>query len=176
MNIFQRDFLERASAEAAKAGHPFPRMAACEAALESNYGNSALARDGRNLFGMKQHAHPIFGTMNLPTREFVGEAKEKIVLDEGQSFDGKLDGWITVTAKWVEYPDFASCFADRKATLERLANVYPHYAAALRAADAQNYIAEVSKTWSTDPDRACKVMSIYVDFAGLAGQGGYSNG
>lgn len=143
MNDSQRSFLQRAIAEAIKANHPFPRMAACEAALESNWGNSELARDGLNLFGMKQHSHAIYGTMNLPTREFLnGE-------------------WKAVTSQWVKYPDWRACFADRLATLERLSNAFPHYAAALRAPDAQSYIAEVSKTWSTDPDRAAKVLAIY---------------
>src|SRR5437879_8283859 len=102
MNSLQRDFLDRASAEAAKAGCPFPQMAACEAALESSWGNSQLAREGNNLFGMKQHAHPIYGTMTLPTREFM------------------LGEWKQVTANWVSYHDLRGSFADRLATLHRL--------------------------------------------------------
>jgi flagellum-specific peptidoglycan hydrolase FlgJ len=122
-------------------------MAACEAALESNWGNSVLARDGQNLFGMKQHKHPVYGTMTLPTREF-------------------LNGdWLTVNSGWVNYPDWRACFADRLITLERLSNAYPHYAGALRAPDAPTYISEVSKTWSTDPDRGKKVLSIYQEYA-----------
>jgi flagellum-specific peptidoglycan hydrolase FlgJ len=147
MNQEQRTFLDLAVAEAIKANHPFAQMAACEAALESNYGKSELARDARNLFGMKQHTHPVYGTMTLPTREFLnGE-------------------WETVGAGWVSYPDLRSCFCDRLATLERLANAYPHYKAALAAPDAQTYIAEVSKTWSTDPERGQKVLSIYQEYA-----------
>lgn len=153
MNDAQKNFLAKASAEAAKISHPFPMMAACEAALESNWGNSALARDANNLFGMKQHAHPVYGTMNLPTREFVGLAND--------TQDGKQDGWITVTAHWVEYPDWASCFADRLATLQRLSNALPHYKAALEAVDPITYVTEVSKSWSTDPARAEKVISIF---------------
>jgi len=156
MNIFQRQFLDRATVEALKANHPFPRMAACEAALESDYGLSELARDANNLFGMKQHAHPIFGTMNLPTREWVNGP-------DGHSIDGR---WLAVPAEWVKYPDLAACFADRLATLERLSNAYPHYKAALDSIDAAEYIAEVSKTWSTDPKRGEKVLSIYLDYNG----------
>jgi flagellum-specific peptidoglycan hydrolase FlgJ len=143
MNSLQRNFLDRATAEAVKANHPFPRMAACEAAIESNWGNSELARAGNNLFGMKQHAHAVYGTMNLPTREFL------------------LGEWKQVLAAWVAYPDWRACFCDRLATLERLSNAFPHYAAALSAKDAQTYIAEVSKTWSTDPERGAKVLAIY---------------
>lgn len=149
MNPLQRQFLDRATAEATKATHPFPRMAACEAALESGWGASALARDGNNLFGMKQHQHPnpACGVMSLPTREFLNSA------------------WVQCPAEWVKYPDWAACFADRLATLKRLSTLYAHYAAALLARDAQTYITEVSKTWSTDPDRARKVLSIYQDYS-----------
>ena len=146
MNDSQKSFLARATAEAQKANHPFPEMAAAEAALESSWGNSQLAREANNLFGMKQHAHPVCGTVTLPTKEFI---------------DGK---WMACSANWVEYPDWASCFADRLATLQRLSNAYPHYKAALEAPDAQTFVTEVSKTWSTDPNRAAKVVSIWQEF------------
>ena len=38
MNDLQKQFLDRATSEAVKANHPFAQMAACEAALESNWG------------------------------------------------------------------------------------------------------------------------------------------
>jgi flagellum-specific peptidoglycan hydrolase FlgJ len=94
--------------------------------------------------------------MTLPTREWIGKEKD--------TQDGNPDGWIQVTASWVKYPDWRACFADRLATLERLSNVLPHYKAALEAPDAQTYITEVSKTWSTDPRRAEKVLSIYQEY------------
>ncbi len=143
MNDLQLNFLQRAIAEAVRANHPFAPMAACEAALESSWGNSQLARMANNLFGMKEHMHPVYGTMTLPTREFLNGS------------------WEVVNAQWVQYPDWRSCFCDRLATLERLANVYPHYKAALAATDAESYINEVSATWSTDPGRADKCLSIY---------------
>jgi flagellum-specific peptidoglycan hydrolase FlgJ len=146
MNDSQRQFLDQATAQAVAANHPFATMAACEAALESNYGLSELARDANNLFGMKQHQHPVYGTMTLPTREF----------ENGE--------WIATSANWVEYPDWRACFCDRLATLERLSNAFPHYAAALSAPDAQTYIAEVSQTWSTDPNRGAKVLAIYQEY------------
>ena len=149
MNSLQRAFLDKATAEAQKVKHPFAQMAACEAALESAWGNSELARDANNLFGMKQHAHPICGTMNLPTKEFL---------------DGR---WLSCTSQWVQYPDWASCFADRLATLQRLSNAYPHYKAALDAQDAETFVTEISKTWSTDPARAAKVISIYQEYTAV---------
>jgi len=150
VNDLQQQFLAKATQEAIRANHPWPRMAACEAALESTWGHSELAMTANNLFGMKQHAHPIYGTMTLPTHECL---------------DGK---WMACSANWVKYPDWRGCFADRLATLERLSNVYPHYKAALAAGDAQTYIVEVSKTWSTDPQRAEKVLDLYREYIALS--------
>jgi flagellum-specific peptidoglycan hydrolase FlgJ len=139
----QKQFLDKAALAATQATHPFPRMAAAEAALESGYGRSGLASEDNNLFGMKQHQHPTYGTVSLPTKEF----------EQGE--------WIETTADWVKYPDWSSCFFDRLNTLLRLSHAYPHYAAALQAIDAQTYIREVSQTWSTDPARADKCLAIY---------------
>jgi flagellum-specific peptidoglycan hydrolase FlgJ len=143
MTNADKDFLDRASAAATQAGHPFPRMAAAEAALESGYGESELARVDNNLFGMKQHLHPEYGTASLPTKEF------------------ELGEWREVTAEWVKYPDWPTCFFDRLRTLTSLSHAYPHYAAALNAVAASTYIIEVSQSWSTDPLRATKCLAIY---------------
>lgn len=118
-------------------------MAACEAALESDYGTSALARLGFNLFGTKQHVHPIYGTLNLPTKEYInGE-------------------WEPQIGRWVQYENVEECFADRMETLRRLQDIYPEYQAALTATTPEAYISAVSKRWSTDPERATKVLAIY---------------
>jgi flagellum-specific peptidoglycan hydrolase FlgJ len=147
MNDTQRSFLDRAATEAQRVQHPFPAMAACEAALESGFGQSKLAIEGNNLFGMKQHVHPSFLSFNLPTREF----------ENGE--------WVVVPgAEWVKYPTLGDCFSDRLYTLQRLSGKYPHYAAALAAPDPTTYVMEVSRSWSTDPNRATKVISIYQEY------------
>jgi flagellum-specific peptidoglycan hydrolase FlgJ len=154
----QTDFISRAKAEAERANHPFPLMAACEAALESDYGTSRLAMEANNLFGMKQHVSPVYGTFTLPTREF-----------------DKVRGWVVIMANWVKYPDWRACFADRMVTVERLALeknkdgdlAFPHYAKALAATTAENYVGEVSQNWSTDPQRGLKCISIYQQFLQL---------
>jgi flagellum-specific peptidoglycan hydrolase FlgJ len=127
---------------ARRSGHIWPAFAACEAALESGWGSSRLAAV-HNLFGMKQHLHPQYGTLSLPTREFL------------------RGGWTVVSADWIEYPDDGACFADRMATLQMLAPRYAHYAAALAATTGEDFINQVSQSWSTDPNRAEKVLEIY---------------
>lgn len=139
----QKQFLAAMAVAAKAAGHCFPEMAACEAALESAWGKSALAVQDHNLFGMKAHRSAAYGTHILPTREF----------ENGE--------WITVIAKWTTYASEADCFADRMATLVRLAPSLPHYAAALDATNAETYIREVSASWATDPERAEKCLAIY---------------
>jgi flagellum-specific peptidoglycan hydrolase FlgJ len=148
VDLQKKNFLDSTSQAAQDAGHCFPTMAACEAALESGYGTSRLAIADHNLFGMKQHQHPVFGTHSLPTKEFL-----------------KGD-WVTVSADWVSYPADVDCFHDRMLTLVRLSKAYPHYAAAIQATDAAVYVTEVSKTWSTDPERANKVIAIHNAYLG----------
>ena len=145
----QDDFLQKARDAARASGHIWPDYAACEAALESAWGGSKLAAEGNNLFGTKQHSTPIFQTLNLPTKEF----------ENGQ--------WIVVNAAWVQYPDWATAFKDRMDTLNRLQAKFPDYAAALAAATGEDFVTHVSHTWSTDPQRAAKVLTIHTQHAAV---------
>jgi flagellum-specific peptidoglycan hydrolase FlgJ len=145
----QEQFLLRAAQAARLAGHLFPEYAACEAALESAWGESRLAREGNNLFGQKQ-AHPPLpgtGTLSIETREFL----------HGQ--------WVTVPAHWARFADWADCFRARMAVLEALRHAYPQYAAALAAASGPEFVEQVSVHWSTDPDRARKVLAVHAAHA-----------
>ena len=141
----QNDFLLRAAQAAQAAHHLFPTFAACEVALESGWGHSALAEEANNLFGQKQSHPPLQGTqtLSMPTREFL----------QGH--------WVAVLAHWVQFPDWSACFAARMQLLERLQHSDAHYAAALAATNGEQFVIEVSKSWSTDPERAGKVLSIY---------------
>ena len=135
--------LREAHTSALASGHIYPAMAACEAMAESAWGTSKLYLQAHNAFGLKQRSHPIFPTMAMPTEE-------------------DLDGqWITISANFVLYPDVASCFADRMATLVRLKDAYRHYDLALAAPTAEQYVTEVSKSWSTAPDRAANCIAIF---------------
>jgi flagellum-specific peptidoglycan hydrolase FlgJ len=139
----QTAFLRSAYRGALDARHVFPDIAACEAALESAWGTSELAVKANNLFGQKQQTHPVYGTIAIPTREFINHQ------------------WVTQDAEWVVFPSVVECFASRMATLLRLSQDYPHYALALEAKSGAEYIREVSLSWSTDPQRAAKVLAIY---------------
>jgi len=141
----QNQFLLKAAAAARAAGHLFPAYAACEAALESGWGLSHLAVEANNLFGQKQAHPPLHGTetLSLPTREFLHGA------------------WVAVQAAWIKFPDWESCFRERMALLRSLAVAWPNYGEALRATTGEQFITAVSRTWSTDPARAGKVLAVY---------------
>jgi flagellum-specific peptidoglycan hydrolase FlgJ len=139
----QQQFLIRAQQAAKAAGHIFPDYAACEAALESAWGQSKLAVEANNLFGQKQSHPPIGESIQLPTREYAHGA------------------WLTVPAMWTKFVDWPACFAARMALLVRLAKAYPAYAEALLAKDGAAFVVLVSRRWSTDPDRAKKVIEVW---------------
>jgi flagellum-specific peptidoglycan hydrolase FlgJ len=143
--ILQDSFLRQATAAATAAAHIFPGYAACEAALESNWGQSRLAREASNLFGQKQSATPVAGTLTvaLPTQEFVRGA------------------WITVPAHWACFRTQEACFRARMVLLEQARHAYPAYDRALRATTGEQFVEEVSRAWSTDPGRAAKVLAIH---------------
>ncbi|HEX6770463.1 MAG TPA: glucosaminidase domain-containing protein [Acidobacteriaceae bacterium] len=145
----QDTFLRQATAAARAAGHIFPDYAAAEAALESNWGQSRLAREANNLFGQKASvAEQGSGTLALPTQEFL---------------NGR---WVTVIAHWARFADQAACFRARMVLLRRLERSYPAYARALSAATGEAFIQEVSRAWSTDPHRAGKVLAIHRQHSG----------
>ncbi len=143
MKTTQEIFLTRARIAAHAAGHLYPEFAACEAALESAWGLSKLAVEANNLFGQKQSHPPAGESIQLPTKEFAHGA------------------WLTVPAVWAKFSDWQDCFASRMALLRRLGGTYPSYAAALAASDGAGFITLVSKRWSTDPDRAQKVLQVW---------------
>jgi uncharacterized FlgJ-related protein len=152
MDWLKREFITRCSVAARMVAHPFPDMAGCEAAWESGkagvvpFALSQLAVEDNNLFGMKAHQHNVYGVVNLPTHEYLSRE------------------WTVVSASFEKYPTLDDCFADRYATLRRLSPIYPHYKAALAASDPYTFITEVSRTWSTDPNRAVHVIELYNEY------------
>lgn len=140
------EFLPRALVAALRANHVFPEMAACEAALESAWGTSKLARMANNLFGQKKGQEP-YPSISINTREYLA---------------GR---WVVVSAAWPVFPDWETSFLERMALLHR----NPVYADALKCADGESFVREVSKHWATDPERANKCLQIYTAHKGLFG-------
>ena len=132
-----------------------PTIAAAQAALESRYGESRLAAEANNLFGVKAGKHWHGEVLELLTREW----------------DAKAVGWYTVTARWRKYPTWEDCFADYGSIIGRL----PWYADAVAAAkrgDASGFLAGLMAEahgpgtaddepgWATDPEYSAKVLAI----------------
>lgn len=132
------DFLAKAEQAATEGGHIFPQYAACEAALESAWGESKLCKLANNLFGQK-HGKEQYPTVNIPTHEVIA-GKDAIV-----------------QAEWPVFPDWATSFSERMALLHRVAA----YGPALAATGGEAFVLAVSKVWSTDPARGMKVLAIY---------------
>lgn len=128
------------------AKHIFPEMAACEAVVETAWGTSRLYTRYRNVFGQKASHPPLpYQTVSLPTGEFLSRGHVQ----------------TQVMAEFVIFPTAAEAFEARMNLLIRLAPSFPRYYAALHAADPEDYVAEVSKTWSTAPDRAANCIAIF---------------
>lgn len=145
-----QEFFARAVPAAVAGGHIFPEYAVCEAAEESAWGGSQLATIANNLFGLKQGSCTEgYPTIELPTTEWVN----------GRS--------VPTRATWPRFTSWSHAFAVRMKVLEALAPDFPHYAAALAAPDGAHFILEVSKTWSTDPNRAANVLTMHATHAGL---------
>lgn len=148
-----QEFLDKAYKAAVDSGHIFPEFAACEAALESAWGNSKLCILGNNLFGQKSgFSSKEFPVIEMPTKENVDLNK-----------DGRIDPSevVTVKSNWAKFPDWATAFRERMELLQRLAPRFLHYGNALNAKTGREFVTEVSKSWSTDPLRATKVLAIY---------------
>ena len=147
----RQTFIQRAleaARQAREAGAPIvPEIAAAQAALESRYGRSLLARRANNLFGIKAGANWDGETIDLLTREFDPET-----------------GWHAVVAHWRKYPSWQACFEDYGRIIARL----PWYADAAEAAkrgDARGFLRGLlarpgEPGWATDPDYEEKVLSV----------------
>lgn len=139
-----QDFFAKAVPEAKASGHIFPEYACCEVALETGWASSQLCVVANNLFGQKQGPTTAdLPTVQIPTKEVI----------HGQ--------WVTVNAIWPRFDTWSDSFEERMNLLRALQPKYPDYAAALAAQTGEDFIKAVSKTWSTDPQRADKVLQIY---------------
>jgi len=110
-----------------------------EAALESGWGDSMLARQGKNLFGVKADTSWRGDVLALNTREFLHGT------------------WVMVPARWRKYADWQSCMDDHAAFLHQ----NRRYAQCFSCITGRAFATAVAQAgYATDPDYAAKLISI----------------
>lgn len=104
IHIEEKIWLDEIASIAHDEGHPYPFIAACEAASASGFGKTFLAVHGHNLYNVPQSAKAEYDTLEMPTREYV---------------DGE---WVmNGNAAWVAYPTLNDCLADHAIAPDALA-------------------------------------------------------
>ena len=139
------EFLATATAAAQKAsatsGLPF-EITVAQAALESNFGQSRLSREGNNYFGIKAHA-TCPDSIEMPSTEVVNGVTQH------------------VTARFARYASMEACVADRDALILRR----ECYSTARAAAhDPAAFARALAAHWATDPNYASKLLKLAVQF------------
>lgn len=143
----REEFLDRATRaaeEARKSGAPISvPIAVAQAALESAWGASQLAREANNLKGVKAGSSWNGDVLVLPTREY-------------RTADAS---WYTTEARWRKYPSWKAAFLDYGNLIRR---VYPHAAAVADDPRAflEQLVARHYPRYATDPDYVEKVWRI----------------
>ncbi len=146
----REEFLAAATAAArassASSGFP-PLIAVAQAALESSYGESQLAKVANNYFGVK--AHGTNPWVAMPTCEFIRGRCRRVI------------------ARFARYDSMAESFADRDRILSSLACYADARACAF---DPEGFARALARHWATDPEYADKVLQIYRELTdGLIG-------
>lgn len=134
---FFRELIPYAQEMQRKTGIP-ASVALAQAALESGFGKSLLAKEGKNLFGIKAGRSWKGKKLTLPTIEY---------------FQGKP---VRVMAKWRKYDSYLDAFLD-------LARVYYNglYDDALPyRRNPREFIRRAGKVYATDPQYADKVIAL----------------
>lgn len=131
-----------------------PPIAAAQAALESAFGKSQLAREGNNLFGVKAGASWQGQTLSLPTKEWSPER-----------------GWYETTAVWRKYPNWEESFDDYGDMIGRLS----WYADAVAVCDdplayLKALVNRDEPVYATDPAYIEKVWAIVEQYGLLEPQ------
>lgn len=110
-----------------------------QAALESAWGESGLAKVGNNLFGIKADGRWRGETLTLNTHEFM----------KGQ--------WLVVPAKWRKYGSWQASIDDHAAFLKGNPRYQPCFSCQTTEAFAR---ALLKAGYATDPDYADKLLSL----------------
>ncbi len=110
-----------------------------QAALESGWGESGLAKAGNNLFGIKADSRWRGETITLNTREFI------------------RNQWVVVPAKWRKYTSWQASIDDHAAFLK----LNPRYKACFLCTTASAFAHALAQAgYATDPDYASKLIAL----------------
>lgn len=127
-----------AQASAKASGVP-ASVTVAQAALESAWGESKLARFGCNLFGVKADKAWTGEILTMQTREFQA---------------GK---WVTVPANWRKYADWLECINDHAAFLRR----NKRYSVAFASTSAEAFARALQAAgYATDPEYGQKLVAV----------------
>ncbi|MBZ5628285.1 MAG: glucosaminidase domain-containing protein [Acidobacteriia bacterium] len=115
-----------------------PGITVSQAALESNWGQSRLARDAHNYFGIK--AHGAHARVTYPTLEHVNGRDLRVI------------------AQFACYDSMEECFADRD---RLIANSSCYSEARSCRTDPVAFARALAAHWATDPRYAEKLLRVY---------------
>ena len=131
--------LTTAAVASAKATGVPASITIAQAALESAWGESGLARNGNNLFGIKADSLWHGQTLTLNTKEFT----------KGQ--------WVVVPALWRKYPSWQASIDDHAAFLKR----NPRYKVCFACNSAKAFVRALAQAgYATDPEYASKLIAV----------------
>lgn len=110
-----------------------------QAALESAWGESELAKSGKNLFGIKADSRWRGEILTLDTKEFM----------RGQ--------WVVVAAKWRKYESWQASIDDHATFLKQ----NPRYLPCFQCLSADAFVRALAKAgYATDPAYVDKVLGL----------------
>ncbi len=117
----------------------FASITIAQAALESGWGKSGLAKVGKNLFGIKADSRWRGDTLTLQTKEFI----------RGQ--------WVVVPAEWRKYASWQESLDDHAAFLKQNLRYRPCF----QCLTAEAFAYALAKAgYATDPAYADKVINL----------------
>ena len=123
----------------AKASGVLASITIAQAALESGWGESGLAKTGNNLFGIKADSLWRGQTLTMNTKEFI---------------KGK---WVVVPALWRKYPSWQASMEDHAAFLRR----NPRYKACFLCTTGPAFAKALAQAgYATDPEYANKLVAL----------------
>lgn len=153
----QNDFLKsiKSGAVASWKKHKvLPSLVGAQAALESGWGTSGLAKDGKNLFGIKADSSWKGKVYTANTKEFVNGS------------------WITTKASFRAYDSWADSVEDHGAFFSSTDFRKDNYKAVIGETNYKKAVAAILEPvaksgYATDPNYASKIISIIEEW-GLA--------